>query len=294
MVNKIIELAELIGENPSEVKAIKKEIETKGFDNVSIDKINQAYSKLFEKIEKANPEFETSKISNKYYTSKYSYTKISMSNKIIILDSENNKTVIDKNNLLRVYSQHDKNVIWDVIKDFPAEALVDMAVEVTFSNERVSEGASAAFNHVFDKIIIGEAVSAEDILHEMGHAIDCKGKGSENNYQTKYNAKFKQAFKDDMDAFLKGGNKRYILKYDTNNDRYTGKNENFLEAKSDNDSNYATESEQEMFAECYALITLGHCESEEVINKYFQNTKNCVIEMVENTRKLPKSQRHMA
>ena len=291
MVNKIIELAELIGENPSEVKAIKKEIETKGFDNVSIDKINQAYSKLFEKIEKSNPEFETSKISNKYYTSKYSYTKITMNNKIVIMNSENNKTVIDKNNLLRVYSQHDKNVIWDVIKDFPAEALVDMAVEVTFSNERVSEGVAAAFNYVFDKIIIGEVVSAEDILHEMGHAIDCKGKGN-NSHQTMHNAKFKQAFKDDMDAFLKGGNKRYILKYDTNNDRYTGKNEVFSEAKSDNDSNYATLSEQEMFAECYALIMLGHCQSEEVINKYFQNTKNCVIEMVENTRKLPKSQRH--
>lgn len=291
MVDKIIEIAELTGEDSNEVKTIQKEIKEKGFENISIDTIHQAYSKLFEKIQKNKLNISESKISNKYYKSEHSYVKVTMDNKIVIADDKNNKTVIDKNKLLAVYSSHDKEVMWSVIKNLPAEALVDMAAEVSFRNVRESEGAAGSFNFVIDKINIDSIGDAETILHEMGHAIDCKGKGSENNYQTKHNAKFKQVFAEEMAAFEKAGNKRCNAYYDSKG-RYHTKNDTLSSANSNNDSTYATVDEQEMFAECYALAMSGECQSEEVINKYFPKTLACVLEMIENTRKLPKSQRH--
>ena len=57
MVNKIIELAELVEINSDEIKAIKKEIETNGFEKVSIDSINEAYSKLFKNRKERNSNF---------------------------------------------------------------------------------------------------------------------------------------------------------------------------------------------------------------------------------------------
>ena len=73
-VDKAVELAELTGINCDELKAIQKDIETKGLENVSVDDINTAYSTVFERIEKADMDISDSKISNDYYTSEKNYT----------------------------------------------------------------------------------------------------------------------------------------------------------------------------------------------------------------------------
>ena len=292
MVNKIIELAELVEINSDEIKAIKKEIETNGFEKVSIDSINETYSKLFEKIAKKSPIISSSKISNKYYKSENSYTKVEIKDKIIIIDSQNNKTTIDKNKLLRVYSQRDRNVMWDVIKTLPVETLIDLSIEVSFSNHQESKGAAASYNIILDKVNVGDIVRETDIIHELGHAIDHLGNGGYDRYQSINNEKFKQAFKVGMEKFLKAGNKRCTQYFNAKNNEYITKNTSLLNSNTKNDSTYATLNEAEMFAECYTLIMLGTCDSEEVITTYFKEALDCVLEILKSTRELPNVKRH--
>ena len=118
-----------------------------------------------------------------------------------------------------------------------------------------------------------------------------KGKGT-NKYQTMNNPKFKKIFKEEMDAYIKAGNKRCTAYYDENGEYHT-KNSVLSSATSYNDSTYATIDEQEMFAECYTLLMSGTCNSQEVIEKYFPKTMACALEILENTRKLPDKERHL-
>ena len=96
-----------------------------------------------------------------------------------------------------------------------------------------------------------------------------------------------------MRTFEQAGNKRCKAYYDENG-KYQVYNDIFTSATGGNNSLYATTNKQEMFAECYVLLMYGSCQSQEVIDKYFPNTRDCVLEMVESTRKLPKSRRHIA
>ena len=57
-------------------------------------------------------------------------------------------------------------------------------------------------------------------------------------------------------------------------------------------SNYATNSPQEMFAECYTLCMLGHCQSMETIKEHFPRTFECAKEILKQTRELSVDQRH--
>ena len=291
MVDKIIELAELVGVDANDVRVVQKEIQEKGFENVSVSSIHKAYSQLFMNIKKSTAQISESKICNKYYTSKHSYTKIVRDDKIIITDSENVQTVIDKNKLLSVYASDDKEVMWSVIRDLPAEVLKDMSEEVTFENIKECEGASGSFDFIVDRINIGDIVDIECILHEIGHAIDCVGAGSEYNYQTVFNTKFSRLFMDEMQAFEKAGNKRCVAYYNSKGE-YIVLNDKLQFADTNQNSTYATLDGQEMFAECYALLMNGESQSEELISKYFPKTLNCVLEMVESTREIPKSQKH--
>lgn len=295
MVNKIIEIAELIGENSDEVKAIQKEIQEKGFENVPIEKINSSYSKLFSRIEKQNFDFSDSCINNANYKSKKSYTEIITGNIIVVIDNETNqKTKINLSNLLSPFNKSYKQQIIESIKEIPAEVLLDLATEVTFTNGFVGEGADGFFNLEQDRIALsGGSCNPKTIIHELGHAIDCIGKGSIDNDQTEHNKKFLQIFRDEMRTFEQAGNKRCKAYYDENG-KYQVYNDIFTSATGGNNSLYATTNKQEMFAECYVLLMYGSCQSQEVIDKYFPNTRDCVLEMVESTRKLPKSRRHIA
>ena len=294
MVNKTIEIAEILGVKSDELKAIQKEIDENGFESVSTDKINDAYATVFKRIEVLEPDISESQIDNKYYHSDKVYTKIFTNSKITIIDKETNQTTnIDLSKMLKPFNSEDREKILDALKDISAEALLDFAAEVTFANGSIAQGEDGYFNYLRDIIVLqGGSCSAETLLHELGHAVDCKGKGSENKFQTMHNAKFRKAFNEEMKAFIKAGNKRCTSYFDRNG-TYQVKDSTFLAAESVNDSAYATVDAQEMFAECYALLMLGSVSSEEVIAKYFPNTLQCVKEIVESTRTLSKQQRHV-
>lgn len=301
MINKIIEVADLVDINTYEIKMIREKIQENGFENVSIDLINQVYSTLFEKIEKIKPEISTSQINNKYYTSEISYTKCVTDSKIIIIDSENNKTIVDKNKLLKEFSGNYKKDLWTEISTLPAEVILDLAVEVTFANKILPEDAGGGFHNELDIISIKD-ISANTIVHELGHAIDHKTTKKQkvineiniNNFiiWQSFSKDFLDVFQNELTAFENAGNKRYSL---DSEHTHTIKLENKPNSISElfNRSTYATLSPQEMFAECYTLMMRGSCNSEKVISKYFPKTMNCVLEIIEKTRNLPAQQRHI-
>lgn len=286
MINKIIEIADLVDINADEIKIIQEKIKENGIENFSIDLINQTYSTLFEKIKKVKPEISTSKISNKYYTSKHSYTKCVTSDKIIIIDDKNNKTIIDKNQLFNIFSENYKDIIWESLEEWPAEALLDLGIEATFMES--IEGTNC-FIPAFDKISVEEDMFiVRAIQHELGHAVDYIA--NDVNAQTDNNVKFKEIFQEEMIAYKKDGNEIYGC-----GSKNTLKSENNHLSGIDRllfSSTYATQDKQEMFAECYALLMWGRCNSEAVISKYFPKTRDCVLEIIEKTRELPKQQRH--
>ena len=52
-------------------------------------------------------------------------------------------------------------------------------------------------------------------------------------------------------------------------------------------SNYATENEEECFAEIYALLTTGSCASADLLEDYFTDTIKVAKQILNEIRKLP-------
>lgn len=241
-----------------------------------------------------------SQIINDYYTSEHTYTKKISDNLIIITDvSKKETTQIDLEAMLEPLKKNKyehidelKNIIYDL----PAEVLLDLNAEVTFDEKFVfSFMESAAHIGSTDTIKLSRAgVTKMLLIHELGHAIDAKQKGNTEKevYRTASNLDFISAFTNDMTRYLNDGHKRLNMKElneDSLNDMFFDKNN----IASKGNSTYATIDEQEMFAECYCLLMLGTCDSEQLISAYFQDTLKSAKKIIMETRELPAQQRHL-
>jgi len=283
-VDKLIELAEFVNIESKELIAIKDRIAKEGFESVSIDDIHTAYSALFEKIEKINPSIEQSQIKNEHYISEFNFNKVFTDKEIIIINTENNKkNIINLDELLKPFNENERSYILSQLKSMPAEVLLDLSIDATFYEESVDAGSVGHYNYVKDKIALkGGDYSKDTIIHELGHAIDCIGKNYE-NYATNNSQEFKQLFKKELDTYVAQGNKR-CAQHAANNEIITYTDEN--------NENYATLDEQEMFAECYVLLMTGTCNSKNVIEKYFPETLEYASKILGDIRKISPEKRH--
>lgn len=308
IVNQTIKIAKLMNVDANDLQTIQEEIQT-NFSDELITKINTAYLKVFNRIKSVNPEISSSKISNQYYTSDKTYTKIITDKNIIIIDTATNEiTDINLSNLLSPFNEKEQSTIITSLKEMNAEALLDIATEVTFTDKTISVNTKAVndaeddttstniealYNAENDMISLsGGNYTAETILHELGHAVDAIGSDA-NSYQTEKNDTFKNIFKEEMNEYIRTGHKR--CSQDINSEDV----ENMVYSEGDTEaiptftnSNYATLDEQEMFAECYSLLINGTCSSQEVIDKYFPKTRDYVLKIIKETRELPSNIRH--
>lgn len=220
------------------------------------------------------------KINNKTYKK-----EISSSGITIEVDGEpNSKITIDFDKITKSFKGEEKEKLIEALKQMPTLVLIDLFVEATFTSSSVSEGEDGTFWSVTDKISLsGGSFDVETIVHELGHALDCIGKGNNAYYQSD-NSKFSSIFNQEMKQYIAQGNQRCKTGYDKSGAYYTRHNED--------GGNYATVDQQEMFAECYTLLMLGYCNSEEVIKKYFPKTLACAQEIIDSTRKKSASVRH--
>jgi len=100
-------------------------------------------------------------------------------------------------------------------------------------------------------------------------------------YIITYKTKFNNIFKEEMNAYLAAGHTRYNSKVGDFDNCY------FREGGGRYSSKYATYDEQEMFAECYAMLMTGECKSRDLIEDFFPKTLQVIAKHIEYVRSLP-------
>ena len=233
---------------------------------------------------------ERPKIQNDYYEGEHSYKREFGENTITITNTDTNElTTLDLTNLLAPFNADDKAKVINALKLMPAEALIDLNTEVTFSGEQTDKGSGGQYSSVIDKVFLsGGNMDVETIIHELGHAIDARRNSENQNLYETDSENFSSIFNEEMKAYIaKGYSKSYtIYQHGSNNVEINTNN------SLNGGSNYATNSPQEMFAECYTLCMLGHCQSMETIKEHFPRTFECAKEILKQTRELSVDQRH--
>lgn len=280
VIDKLDEYAKLANVSTKELDNIKTQIKSKGFENVPINDIIQSYQTVFNRFDKADLQINSNnKISNSYYKSDNNYTKYSSNNAVTVVDnSTGKKTTINLDKMLKPLSSEERDILQKAIKSLPAECLLDLNIEATFTNMKVTQGADGDYRNDSDTIQLRSGdYSRETLVHELGHAIDAKGT---NGFQTDTDKAFVQAFEEEMKSYTAAGNKRVTL----TKSGY----QNWNEAG----SNYATFDRQEMFAECYCMLMLGDNQSAEIIKKYFPKTLEASKNLLNRIRQQPDNVRH--
>ena len=126
-------------------------------------------------------------------------------------------------------------------------------------------------------------MSANTIVHELGHAVDFLFFRIPQSFQPKFQYIYgKELKKYEQDGHARSTTSRNIFEREVN----VKSNDNEL------GGTYVTNNAQEAFAECYTLLMLGHCDSEKTIQKYFPETLQCAKEILLETRKKSDWVRH--
>ena len=224
---------------------------------------------------KSNLKIKNQQIKNQYYTGglydiEYSGLKVNIKN-----HSTGKTHCLDLYNLLS--NMNDKEVVDFLlfIQKQPPEVLEDLEVEMddilsptgrdmhTMDNQ---EFVAGGYYKPSDDSIVTSPVH---LVHELGHAVDYSGKT--NRASTTKSKRFMASFKKELDAYKKQGN----VQYDYKNKRTW---------KRGNEYNYCTANERELFAESYTLAMTGNCRSKNVITKYFPETFQIALEIIQETR----------
>ena len=229
------------------------------------------------------------KIQNLYYTGKYSYQREFGEDSIKITNTDTNEqSTLDLSGLLAPFNAEDKAKIKEALKLMPAETLLDLNTEVSFSGEATGQGSGGQYSSVVDKILLsGGDLNVETIVHELGHAVDARKTSDGQNLFETSNEKFISVFNEELSAYkAMGFSKSYTIH------KYGSRDVDIETSSTITGSNYATNSPQEMFAECYTLAMLGQCQSMDTIVKFFPKTFECAKEILAQTRQLSPNQRH--
>lgn len=229
-----------------------------------------------------NPNYTNnhSQVSNKYYKGDIFKVKTDR-NGITVINTKTSK--VSKINYSTLFDDNfpiEKQVkLKKVLQRAPGEVLEDFSIECTKimnMNELENKGYSnvgAQYNtSKFEDYIAVENADSITLIHELGHAIDFSGK-IYNSSKAKSDDRFCDTMKKELNSYIKSGHRAF-------------KSGDF------NNTNYATTNEYEMFAECYTLLTSGHCISKGTLEKYFPNTLKEAARVLSEIRKMPNSKRH--
>lgn len=258
----------------------------------------------FRKIKGYKPDLEIqdTQIQNEYYTGekfniKFSGQIVNVTNKTT---GENLR--IDLSLLLGKHKGDDllyprlaKN-----IQSLPAEVLFDLGHEVEYlsslEHERelfgipeLKAGNSAGrYFSGFDTIFLFSSGNST-IIHELGHAIDCRwvkntelkdGYGNlldkNLNEFSSYDEEFLNTFNKCITAYEADGNKRF-----TEDDIGKFKISEIF------NSTYMTLNPQETYTECYLFLMTGDCDNPKLLKKYFTDCLEMVKQDLQIKRKLP-------
>ena len=291
------EFAELIKQKEQEgittghiyLEAVNKYNEVKQNDKAYQ---NYLYSKEHVDELSAHP-----KIKNDYYEGECSYTREFNENSIIITNTDTQeKTTLDLTNLLAPFDDSDKSKLIAAFKQMPAESLLDLNTEVLFTNKKIEKGSDGNYDSMIDKVTVsGGTMCVETIVHELGHALDnrhnyykdteCYGV----SYFVSENQNFSTVFQDELAEYKK------LFKQPTQIHSWNEQTKSYDVTTNRNatftGTDYAALNEKEMFAECYTLCMLGHCQSMETITKYFPKSLEAAKEIITSTRQLSQTER---
>jgi len=239
-------------------------------------------SKLLEKAYGVNLKYQkpNTQVSNKFYKGD-PYSVIANSNRIVIKNKKTGKQrVLDLNKLTKNLSLEAQIQLKSRLKDYPAEVLMDMAIELdslktanTF-DKMLMDHTAAYYNPISDNITlgVGDQIDVESaLIHEIGHAVDFNGKYV-NTAITSSDDNFTKIFEQELRAYKAAGHRQ---------------------SKGAGDAGcYATSNKKEMFAECYCLLMTGECDSDRDIVKYFPKTLNAAKRILAKIRSMPDNVRH--
>lgn len=280
VIDKLDEYAKLANVSTKEQDNIKSQIKSKGFGNVPVNDIIQSYQTVFNRFENADLKINNNdKISNSYYKSENSYTTYAANNTITVIDnSTSKKTAINITKMLKQFSAGEREALQGIIKNLPAECLMDLKTEAAFTNLPVDADTLGAYRIDSNTIQLrGGDYSRETLVHELGHAVDAKGKSG---FYSDTDKAFVQAFTEEMKTYKAAGNIKFTI------------TKSGTETWNEDESNYATYNRQEMFAECYAMLMLGDNQSAETIKKYFPKTFEAAKNLLAKIRQQPDNVRH--
>ena len=163
-----------------------------------------------------------------------------------------------------------------MIQKLPAELIIDIFKEDRIYAASIDDGRSFYYS-VRDFLLIHEgSITANTLAHETGHALDYMLYWKENKSSTIRSSEFMSAYRNEMQAYIEAGNTKHEEVLDAKIGQY--------KVISGDLSNYATWNEQEMFAECYALLMTGNCDSKDCILTYFPKTLDAAKKHLEYIR----------
>ena len=216
---------------------------------------------------------KTSQVVNKAVNYKGDSYSVSRQNGILTIKNMRTGKIskINENTMFEDLTLEQKSRMRRIFQELPGEILADLAVECRKINNGLDvniERGAAFYSSGSDDITIeikGYIVSAGVFVHELGHAIDNKGKWSYGKFLSENNAELKKVFEEEKAKYKAAGHSLY---------------EDTKDSFISNVGNYATSNELEMFAECYSLITMGDCSSKVMLLEYFPKTVNMVKNML--------------
>lgn len=221
-------------------------------------------------------------------------------NDVLTITNKKNgkKVLLNLEKLVKNLDLRAKGAVKAQVSKLPGEVLMDLAIEVdsfktpNFFDKKIRKNTAAYYMPATDNITLGVSQGfdiSSSLVHELGHAVDYTGNMLSRNKSTseKY-AKFKNAFEEELKAYISQGG----VVYDDSKTNDFMANTYIKENGGDNISVYATNNNHECFAECYKLLTTGTCRSANVLEDFFPKTIRAAEEMLKYIRSLDDSVRH--
>lgn len=225
-----------------------------------------------------------SQITNKYH--KGDNHKITCKNDILTVTNTKNHITktIDLKKLTSDFDNQDAIQLKGYIQNLPGEVIMDIATECTdifdgqsklsklYTKLNKIEDAGAYYNREDDDITLHVNKESEvtyGFAHELGHAIDYlsnqKAMSETKEFKNSYNT--------------------CIKKYQANGGKIFS-NKNYDEIY------YATQTAQEMFAECYSYLMTGKAHNVALLTKHFSECLKATEKILQKVRTMPQNIRH--
>lgn len=167
------------------------------------------------------------------------------------------------------------NVLLDLINEDIDIIIGDIKDNRSFMSENPKKGEFIKIDP--DNLSDMREILTEDntIVHEIGHVVD-----HVYNYEKDYDFSdieaFRNAFEEGIKKYEAAGHKKHEEEWN--------EKEKIWEEKYCEEGDYCTNNQNDMFAECYAYIQLGYCQSMDIIDKYFQDNVGMTISIMSEVR----------